>query len=139
MLPSLLWASRVRLEIAANIGKTRRRPRKVLEQKGWIVVDPEVVCGDVESYRDYRLTEGKAKGPQCPQCHWNERCEGPWREYPKGYGWDEFVPFIETDEDFWDRVIEINYKGVLRTVHHCLPAMTERGWGRIDVEFRPLV
>ncbi len=46
-------------------------------------------------------------------------------------GWDELMPFLSTDEDFWDRVIEINYKGVLRTVHACLPSMTENGWGRI--------
>ena len=26
-------------------------------------------------------------------------------------GWDELMPFLSTDEDFWDRVIEINYKG----------------------------
>ena len=46
-------------------------------------------------------------------------------------GWDELMPFLSTDEDFWDRVIEINYKGVLRTVHACLASMTENGWGRI--------
>lgn len=46
-------------------------------------------------------------------------------------GWDELMPFLSTDEDFWDRVIEINYKGVLRTVHACLPSMLEAGWGRI--------
>ena len=46
-------------------------------------------------------------------------------------GWDELKPFLATDEDFWDRIIEINYKGTLRTVHACLPAMVEAGWGRI--------
>jgi 2-hydroxycyclohexanecarboxyl-CoA dehydrogenase len=46
-------------------------------------------------------------------------------------GWDELMPFLATDENFWDRVIEINYKGVLRTVHACLPSMLETGWGRI--------
>lgn len=46
-------------------------------------------------------------------------------------GWDEFVPFLDTDETFWDRVIEINYKGPLRTMHACLPAMKEAGWGRV--------
>src|SRR5437867_1988015 len=29
-------------------------------------------------------------------------------------GWDEHRPFVETDEAFWDRVIEINFKGCLR-------------------------
>ncbi len=46
-------------------------------------------------------------------------------------GWDELKPFLDTDEDFWDRIIEINYKGVLRTVHACLPAMVEARFGRI--------
>ena len=46
-------------------------------------------------------------------------------------GWDELKPFLDTDEEFWDRVIEINFKGALRTVHACLPAMIEAGWGRI--------
>lgn len=46
-------------------------------------------------------------------------------------GWDELKPFLDTDEEFWDRIIEINYKGALRTVHGCLPAMLDAGWGRI--------
>jgi MoaA/NifB/PqqE/SkfB family radical SAM enzyme len=53
------------------------------------VYDAKVV---VESYTRYRLTEGKAKGPRCPECVWNDECEGPWCEYPDHYGWDEFVP-----------------------------------------------
>ena len=46
-------------------------------------------------------------------------------------GWDELKPFLDTDEEFWDRIIDINYKGALRTVHGCLPAMIDAGWGRI--------
>ncbi len=46
-------------------------------------------------------------------------------------GWDELKPFLETDEAFWDRIIEINFKGVLRTTSACLPAMVGSGWGRI--------
>lgn len=46
-------------------------------------------------------------------------------------GWDVLTPFVATDEDFWDRIIEINYKGPLRTTHGCLPAMIETGFGRI--------
>ncbi len=46
-------------------------------------------------------------------------------------GWDDLMPFLDTDEDFWDRVIDINFKGMLRTSHACLPAMVEGGWGRI--------
>jgi hypothetical protein len=41
------------LEIAVNEGKTRHPPRTLLAHKGWRVVDPEVVCPDLESYRRY--------------------------------------------------------------------------------------
>jgi 2-hydroxycyclohexanecarboxyl-CoA dehydrogenase len=46
-------------------------------------------------------------------------------------GWDELKPFLDTDEEFWERIIEINYKGVLRTTHACLPAMVDGGFGRV--------
>ena len=46
-------------------------------------------------------------------------------------GWDELKPFLDTDEDFWDRIIDLNYKGTLRTTHACLPAMIQAGYGRI--------
>ena len=46
----------------------------------------------LESYETYRVTEGKAKGPDCAQCAWNALCEGVWREYPARFGWSEFRP-----------------------------------------------
>ena len=50
-LPSMLRESS--LEIAVNTGKTRRTPRALLSRKGWIVVHPDDVCLDLESYRRY--------------------------------------------------------------------------------------
>lgn len=46
-------------------------------------------------------------------------------------GWDRFIEFVETTPDFWDRVIDINYRGTLNTVHAVLPGMIERGRGRV--------
>jgi 2-hydroxycyclohexanecarboxyl-CoA dehydrogenase len=46
-------------------------------------------------------------------------------------GWDEFLPFLETTEEFWDRVIDINYKGCLRVCHRVVPTMIEAGYGRV--------
>lgn len=46
-------------------------------------------------------------------------------------GWDKFMKFVETDEDFWDKIIDLNFKGMLRTTHICVPPMIAAGWGRI--------
>src|SRR5438132_1302295 len=46
-------------------------------------------------------------------------------------GWDEFRPFLATDEAFWRRVIAINYEGCLRTTAAVIGGMAELGWGRI--------
>ena len=56
---------------------------------------------------------------------------GPVDVLVNNAGWDEMRPFVETDEAFWDRVIEINFKGCLRLTRAILPGMVERGWGRI--------
>jgi 2-hydroxycyclohexanecarboxyl-CoA dehydrogenase len=46
-------------------------------------------------------------------------------------GWDQAAPFLETREELWDKVIAINYRGHLAVTHAVLPAMIERGYGRI--------
>jgi len=46
-------------------------------------------------------------------------------------GWDEFRPFLETDETFWDRVIELNFKGCLRVCHRVVPGMVRAEQGRV--------
>jgi 2-hydroxycyclohexanecarboxyl-CoA dehydrogenase len=46
-------------------------------------------------------------------------------------GWDELKPFVDTDEEFWQEVLEVNFKGGLRLTRALLPSMIERRWGRI--------
>ncbi len=46
-------------------------------------------------------------------------------------GWDELHPFLETEEEFWDRIIELNYKGCLRVCRQVVPGMVEREYGRV--------
>jgi 2-hydroxycyclohexanecarboxyl-CoA dehydrogenase len=46
-------------------------------------------------------------------------------------GWDDLMPFLETDEAFWDLIIDINFKGPLRFIQLVLPGMIERKHGRI--------
>src|SRR2546421_8440736 len=56
---------------------------------------------------------------------------GPVEILVNNAGWDEMRPFLESDEPFWDRVIEVNFKGGLRTTRRTVPGMVERGWGRV--------
>ncbi|MEN8182324.1 MAG: SDR family oxidoreductase [Myxococcota bacterium] len=63
-----------------------------------------------------------------------ERCEaelGPVAVLVNCAGWDEFRPFVETDEAFTARVLEINLVGPIRTTRRVLPGMIERGFGRV--------
>jgi 2-hydroxycyclohexanecarboxyl-CoA dehydrogenase len=46
-------------------------------------------------------------------------------------GWDELKPFVDSDEEFWQEVLEVNFKGGLRLTRALLPSMIERRWGRI--------
>jgi 2-hydroxycyclohexanecarboxyl-CoA dehydrogenase len=56
---------------------------------------------------------------------------GPVDALVNNAGWDRAVPFLQTDEDFWDRVIDINLRGPIRLTKAVLPQMVERQQGRI--------
>ena len=46
-------------------------------------------------------------------------------------GWDLFKPFVQTDPEFWQKIIGINLMGPLNMHHAVLPGMAERGYGRV--------
>jgi len=46
-------------------------------------------------------------------------------------GWDRIMLFQETTPDFWDKVININYKGVLNCVYAVMNDMIQKKYGRI--------
>ncbi len=60
---------------------------------------PEMSISDaearVDSYTDYRWNEWKAKREDCKKCIKYNICEGPWKEYPDIYGWEEFIPILK--------------------------------------------
>jgi len=56
---------------------------------------------------------------------------GPIDALVNNAGWDQLSPFLDTDEDLWDRIIDINLRGPIRMTKAVLPAMVERQSGRI--------
>ncbi len=42
-----------------------------------------------------------------------------------------FTPFLETDDDLFDKVIRINLRGPWLVTKECLPDMLAAGWGRV--------
>jgi 2-hydroxycyclohexanecarboxyl-CoA dehydrogenase len=56
---------------------------------------------------------------------------GPIEVVVNNAGWDDFMPFIDTTEDFWEKILDLNFKGALRVIQAVVPGMIERGNGRI--------
>lgn len=48
-------------------------------------------------------------------------------------GWDRISPFLETDEQLWDQVINVNFRGHLACLHAVLPSMIAQGDGRVVI------
>lgn len=62
-------------------------PSTRVEEAAWVV----------EDYTSYRINEGKTKAEKCRECIYYNICEGPWKEYPELFGWDEFIPVLNKD------------------------------------------
>jgi 2-hydroxycyclohexanecarboxyl-CoA dehydrogenase len=56
---------------------------------------------------------------------------GPIALLVNNAGTDQFGFFKDTDEQLWQRIVDINLLGVMRTTHAVLPNMIEQGGGRI--------
>jgi 2-hydroxycyclohexanecarboxyl-CoA dehydrogenase len=46
-------------------------------------------------------------------------------------GWDRLEPFVESDEETWEKLLAINFKSVLYTAKAVLPQMISHGGGKI--------
>src|ERR1700712_327041 len=56
---------------------------------------------------------------------------GPIEVVVNNAGWDDFMPFLDTTEEFWDKILNLNFKGALRVSKAVVPGMIERGFGRV--------
>ena len=41
---------------------------------------------------------------------------GPIEVVVNNAGWDDFMTFVQTTEEFWDKILDINFKGALRVI-----------------------
>lgn len=48
----------------------------------------------IEKFEKVRREQGKVKFTKCKICKYCDICEGPWKEYPKYYGEEEFNPVL---------------------------------------------
>ena len=46
-------------------------------------------------------------------------------------GWDRMELFLESEEETWDKIIAINFKGILYVCKAALPSMVARGQGKV--------
>jgi 2-hydroxycyclohexanecarboxyl-CoA dehydrogenase len=46
-------------------------------------------------------------------------------------GWDRPIPFLETDEPFWDRILALNLKAHFHMAQAVLPHMIRQGGGKL--------
>lgn len=60
-----------------------------------------------------------------------ERELGPIDILVNNAGWDVVLPFVESTPDLWDKVIAINFRGMLNCCKAVAPRMQSRGAGKI--------
>ena len=60
-----------------------------------------------------------------------ERELGPLDILVNNAGWDKLEPFVQSTPETWDRVIAINFRGVLNCCKAVIPKMQARGGGKI--------
>jgi 2-hydroxycyclohexanecarboxyl-CoA dehydrogenase len=46
-------------------------------------------------------------------------------------GWDRVEPFLKSEEETWDKIINLNFKAALYTCKAVLPGMVARGQGKV--------
>jgi 2-hydroxycyclohexanecarboxyl-CoA dehydrogenase len=63
-----------------------------------------------------------------------EEVLGQWEQIDilvNNAGWDKLEPFLESEEETWDRIIGINFKAILYVSKVVLPHMVARGTGKV--------
>ena len=115
-IAAALAAQGFRVAIADLNAEAATQTAKDLTEAGGTVIAVEVNITDAASVdRPHAIT----------------RELGPVEDVVNNAGWDDFMPFIATSEEFWDKILDLNFKGALRVTKAVLPGMIERKFGRI--------
>ena len=97
-------------------------------------------AGAKETAEAVAAAGGKAKAYKCDITDYAavaaavasfEADSGPVDGLVNNAGWDQSFRFIDTEPDFWRKVVDINLYGPLNLSHVVLKGMAERGHGRI--------
>lgn len=72
----------------------------------------------IDDFTSARRNEGKSKGPRCRFCRYNMACEGPWREYPQHFGWNEFKPVLKKHDgaNKMEQIVEDLFSALIKSV-----------------------
>ena len=60
-----------------------------------------------------------------------ESAVGPVGILVNNAGIDKIEPFLQSEEATWERIVAVNYLGTVRCCHVIVPAMIDRGAGRV--------
>ncbi len=60
-----------------------------------------------------------------------EKQLGPTGALVNNAGWDEAMPFLQSERPLWEKLIAINLYGPINMCHTVLPGMVERGSGSV--------
>ena len=87
------------------------------------------VAGEIKGFASgVDITDYKAVSAGIAQF---EKKAGPTDILVNNAGWDQFVNFVDTTPELWNKIIAINLHGPLNMSHVVLKGMTSRGHGRV--------
>ena len=90
-----------------------------VETAGSVLDDAEAYAGDLADHASTAEMAGAISAA------------GPVDVLVNCAGWGEVEPFFETTPETWDAMLAVNLRAPIQLCHAFLPAMAERGWGRV--------
>lgn len=109
---------------------------KVLAAAGHTVIVTDINTGKAEALATELKGHAYEMDVTCPDsvntaCKKINEAVGAPTIVVNNAGWDNLMPFLETDEEFQNKVIAINYTGPVRVCRAFLPGMIKAGGGRV--------